>query len=170
MASEQEKSFLYAVWLSLFYYFEFVCILQRDKIRKLSSKHCISVDYNHMLGTVELQGLTSDVMAATDAVHTIVKAILLQQKQDEKAKLISSYARWGYTDLSGAGAIQDYDIIINQKIEDAHVNEKPTLFLPVIDGKVYVLDLKKMEEYDLVNDADRVRVIRKDLSKGKRYQ
>ncbi|XP_048244612.1 protein mono-ADP-ribosyltransferase PARP14-like isoform X2 [Haliotis rufescens] len=143
--------------------------LRQDKIRKLSSKHCISVDYNHMLGKVELQGLTSDVMAATDAVHTIVKAILLQQKQDEKAKLISSYARWGYTDLSGAGAIQDYDIIINQKIEDAHVNEKPTLCLPVIDGKVYVLDLKKMEEYDLYNDADRVRVIRKDLSKGSAF-
>ncbi|XP_071090725.1 uncharacterized protein [Haliotis cracherodii] len=143
--------------------------LRQDKIRELSSKHCISVDYNHMLGTVQLQGLTSDVMAATDAVHAIVKAILLQQQQDEKAKLISSYARWGYADLSGAGAIQDYDVTINQKIEDAHGNEKPTLYLPVIDGKVYVLDFKKMEEFDLYNDADRVRVIRKDLSKGSAF-
>ncbi|XP_046555591.1 protein mono-ADP-ribosyltransferase PARP14-like isoform X2 [Haliotis rubra] len=139
---------------------------QQDKIRKLSLKHSISVDFDPMTGEVKLEGLKSDVMDAMVSVHTTCNDILLQKQRDEKAKLISSYVRWEYTHVSGTGAISHYDKFINQKIEKAYMAKKDFLYLPVIDGNEYVLDFKKMEEIDRNNQEDRVRVIRKDLTEG----
>ncbi|XP_046555938.1 protein mono-ADP-ribosyltransferase PARP14-like isoform X3 [Haliotis rubra] len=146
---------------------------QEAKIQDLEAKFSISVDYNRSRGRVKLQGLTNDVITAMEAVHKIVQEALREEQQSEKAEMLSSYVQWSYieVDITGSSQPVEYDKIINQQIEEAYQNKKPFIRLPLdTDGKIYVVDLNNMEEYDSDVPSDKVSVIRKDLIKGASFE
>ena len=85
-----------------------------------------------------------------------------------QAELMKNMVQWYFIEVTEVGQnLTEYTPHLNLKIEKAFKEQSTTYQFTDADGDMYEIDFTKLEEYPVKNPKDTVKVVRKDLIKGK---
>ncbi|WAQ95722.1 PAR14-like protein [Mya arenaria] len=133
----------------------------------------VDVKFDKNSGIFTLNGPSNQVSAAIDCIHNKMRQYKRQESTQELAKLLYSRIQWHW--LCEDRTAQEtkekaYSELPNYAIEMAYKDNKDTVELTSKDGKVYIIDFKKLVEYQKLNKGDTVHVVRKDVLKAEQVQ
>ncbi|XP_062604645.1 protein mono-ADP-ribosyltransferase PARP14-like [Saccostrea cucullata] len=125
---------------------------QIDEIKRLAKDTKIIVKE----GKIELQGTTANVNEAAVAIYQYLHEV----KDKESAKTVQKYVKWQYEVSTDKWSTFRDDV--NLQIENAHQARKDSCTVKDNRGTEYVIDFKKMEEYEKNNYKKKYKIKRVD--------
>ena len=115
-----------------------------------------------------VSGIAKNVLAAQDAIHKHCRDHNREKQTKIEADILYNQIRWHFEEVTATEVKEvEYGKNPNLKIETAYKGNKEIVELKDSEGKVYIIDFKELVEYPKSDKTDRVRVIRKDILKGK---
>lgn len=82
--------------------------------------------------------------------------------------MMKNIVQWFYIEITEVGQnLVKYTPLLNLAIEKAFKDPQPSYQFKDSEGVAYIVDFAAMEEYPVDNKEDTVKVIRRDLIKGK---
>ena len=115
-----------------------------------------------------VSGTAKNVLAAQDAIHKRCRSYEKEKHTKIEADILYNQIRWHFEEITSTEVKEiEYGKNPNLKIETAYKGNKETVELKDTEGKVYIIDFKELVEYPKADKTDKVRVIRKDILKGK---
>lgn len=126
--------------------------MQIDAIKRIAKGiDCLCTD-----SKILLMGPANEVNEAT----VDILKYLHEVKDKEKAQAIQMYVKWQY-EISPEKWMTFRDEI-NMEIETAYKEKKISCVVKDRTGTEYIIDFKKMEEYEKSNPRKKYKIIRKD--------
>lgn len=126
----------------------------------------INIDSNS--GIITVEGPDKLVDEAKHEIQLRLLKIERARNEADNAEKLHGIVQWHYEEVMPDGSMEPkpYNKDLNFKIEEAYKGNKPEIRFQT-GNKTYVIDFNKLVEYDKDDDKDTVRVIRKDILKGK---
>lgn len=130
----------------------------------------VDVKFDKSAGKFVISGPQRNVLAAISCVHNKMRQYELAERTKSNAELLYSQIKWHWMREDRAAADREeipYDMKTNFVIETAFIDGKSSVEL--VDGvsRTYIVDFQKLIEYPKNNLSDSVRIVRKDILKGK---
>ena len=92
------------------------------------------------------------------------------ENQKAQAELLQNMVQWFYIEITDVGQnLEKYGPQLNYLIEKAFKDQKPNHQFKDQEGVSYIVDFNLMEEYPEHNKDDTVKVLRRDMIKGKTF-
>ena len=115
-----------------------------------------------------VSGTGKNVLAAQDAIHKRCRDYEKEKNAKIEADILYNQIRWHFEEVTATELKEiEYGKNSNLKIETAYKGNKDSVELRDTEGKVYVIDFKDLVEYSKDDKTDKVKVIRKDILKGR---
>ncbi|GAB1300238.1 Protein mono-ADP-ribosyltransferase PARP14 [Apodemus speciosus] len=91
-------------------------IEEYKKLNEMQKRLNITIDLNHKKPSIEVSGISRDVVEARDEIDSMIKSIRLAKERENQADYVSTYVEWQYIDNN---ITQCFDKIANMQLEDA---------------------------------------------------
>ena len=101
--------------------------------------------------------------------YRFLRGIERFELEKNHAEMLKNIVQWFYIEITDVGQnLVKYTPLLNFWIEKAFKDQQPSHQFKDSEGVAYIVDFAAMEEYPEDNKEDTVKVIRRDLIKGKR--
>ncbi|XP_052014480.1 protein mono-ADP-ribosyltransferase PARP14 isoform X2 [Apodemus sylvaticus] len=91
-------------------------IEEYKKLNEMQKRLNITIDLNQKIPSIEVSGISRDVVEARDEIDSMIKNIRLAKEKESQADYVSTYVEWQYIDNN---ITQCFDKIANMQLEDA---------------------------------------------------
>ncbi|XP_069331213.1 protein mono-ADP-ribosyltransferase PARP14-like [Eulemur rufifrons] len=106
-----------------------------QELNELQKKLNISISLDHKRPSIEVLGISRDVMEARDAIEKMIKRVRLDKEQESRADCVSEFIEWQYNDNN---TFRCFDKITNLQLEDAKRAKKKTIVIKINNGSYTV--------------------------------
>ncbi|XP_061194487.1 protein mono-ADP-ribosyltransferase PARP14-like [Saccostrea echinata] len=144
---------------------------QESEIQQLKDKFDVDVTVEKRVGRIILQGLTSDIMEASEKVHKLLRQADAVRQEKQAAEMMASMVEWCFIEITSAGQkLEPYPPEINMQLEKALRKQESEISFKDAQGVKYIVDLAAYEEYPESDPTDIVKVIRKNKISGSNFE
>ena len=120
-------------------------------------------------GIITIHGPKRDVSDAHSEALNKLRLLEAKALAVKESKTLYTLVKWHHEDITASGTnLEAYDEMSNLIIETAYRNNEGEVELEDVDKEVYVIKFNDMVEYPKRDPTDQVRVVRKDIIKGKK--
>ncbi|XP_061170810.1 protein mono-ADP-ribosyltransferase PARP14-like [Saccostrea echinata] len=125
---------------------------QKQEIKKLAKDTEVTIEAKNIV----VEGLKTNVHDATVAIYEYIHKV----KDKENASRIGKYVKWQYE--VSYNKWMDFREDVNYQIETAHLKKERSCIIQDRTGTEYIIDFKKMEEFEKNRKDKRFKVQRLD--------
>ncbi|XP_062611964.1 protein mono-ADP-ribosyltransferase PARP14-like [Saccostrea cucullata] len=144
---------------------------QESEIQQLKEKLDVDVTVEKRVGRIILQGLTSDIMEASEKVHRLLRQADAVRQEKQAAEMMASMVEWCFIEITNTGQkLEPYPADINMQLEKALRKQEAKASFKDAQGNKYIVDLAAYEEYPESDPTDIVKVIRKNKISGSNFE
>ncbi|XP_031219644.1 protein mono-ADP-ribosyltransferase PARP14 isoform X2 [Mastomys coucha] len=112
-------------------------IEEYKKLNEMQKKLNITIELNQKKPSIEVSGISRDVVEARDEIDGMIKSIRLAKEKENQADYVSTFVEWQYIDNN---ITQCFDKIPNMQLEDAWKAKKKNTVVK-IHNQDFTVDL-----------------------------
>ncbi|XP_012497612.1 PREDICTED: poly [ADP-ribose] polymerase 14 [Propithecus coquereli] len=116
-----------------------------QELNELQKNLNISISLDRKRSSIEVLGISRDVMQARDEIEKMIKRVRLAKEQESRADCVSEFIEWQYND---SNTFHCFDKITNLQLEDAKRAKKKTIVVKINNGS-YTVNLDTFTATDV---------------------